>query len=216
MPHTMADIARTLASERGDDAGAEMLFWAEATRASIESHRRDVAPTADGDPRTADGVLRALEHDGARDGRRDGLRLPARPGAQAAVDRLPRSRRHARPELLRPARLRSAPGELLRDRQGRCPDAALVPPRARRHAGRTRRGADLLVGIDVRVPDAVAGDARAGRQPARADEPPASCAGRSTMAPSSACPGASRNPPTTPATWSSPTSTRTSACRAWA
>ncbi len=32
-PHaaTMADIARTLASERGDDAGAEMLFWAEAT-----------------------------------------------------------------------------------------------------------------------------------------------------------------------------------------
>ena len=34
-----------------------------------------------------------------------------------------------------------------------------------------RRGADLLVGIDVRVPDAVAGDARAGRQPARADQP---------------------------------------------
>ncbi|HTO49836.1 MAG TPA: glucoamylase family protein, partial [Burkholderiales bacterium] len=49
-PHaaTMADIARTLASERGDDAGAEMLFWAEATLASIESHRRDVAPAAYG------------------------------------------------------------------------------------------------------------------------------------------------------------------------
>ena len=49
-PHavTMADMARTLASERGDDAGAEMLFWAEATRASIESHRRDVATTDDG------------------------------------------------------------------------------------------------------------------------------------------------------------------------
>jgi len=48
-PHgaTMVDIARTLASERGDEAGAEMLFWAEATRASIESHRRDVAQTAD-------------------------------------------------------------------------------------------------------------------------------------------------------------------------
>src|SRR5512134_1561420 len=47
-PHaaTMADIARTLASERGDDAGAEMLYWAEATLASIESHRRDVAPAA--------------------------------------------------------------------------------------------------------------------------------------------------------------------------
>ncbi|HET9042230.1 MAG TPA: glucoamylase family protein, partial [Burkholderiales bacterium] len=48
-PHaaTMADIARTLASERGDDAGAEMLFWAEATLRSIESHRRDVAAMAD-------------------------------------------------------------------------------------------------------------------------------------------------------------------------
>jgi cyclic beta-1,2-glucan synthetase len=48
-PHgaTMVDIARTLASERGDEAGAEMLFWAEATLASIESHRRDVAQTAD-------------------------------------------------------------------------------------------------------------------------------------------------------------------------
>ncbi len=40
---TMVDIARTLASERGDDAGAEMLFWAEATLGSIESHRRDAA-----------------------------------------------------------------------------------------------------------------------------------------------------------------------------
>jgi cyclic beta-1,2-glucan synthetase len=48
-PHgaTMVDIARTLASERGDEAGAEMLFWAEATLASIESHRRDIAQTAD-------------------------------------------------------------------------------------------------------------------------------------------------------------------------
>ena len=55
-PHaaTMADIARTLASERGDDAGAEMLFWAEATLGSIESHRRDVTPAAD--------AARALEH----------------------------------------------------------------------------------------------------------------------------------------------------------
>ncbi len=44
---TMVDIARTLASERGDEAGAEMLFWAEATLASIESHQRDLAPPAD-------------------------------------------------------------------------------------------------------------------------------------------------------------------------
>jgi len=42
---TMLDIARALASERGDEAGAEMLFWAEATQRSIESHRRDQLPT---------------------------------------------------------------------------------------------------------------------------------------------------------------------------
>ena len=43
---TMVDIARTFASERGDEGSADMLFWAEATLASIESHRRDVARTA--------------------------------------------------------------------------------------------------------------------------------------------------------------------------
>jgi cyclic beta-1,2-glucan synthetase len=43
---TMVDIARTLASERGDEAGAEMLFWAEAAVRSIESHRRDLVPAA--------------------------------------------------------------------------------------------------------------------------------------------------------------------------
>ena len=48
-PHgaTMVDIARTLASERDDEAGAEMLFWAEATLASMESCRRDIAQTGD-------------------------------------------------------------------------------------------------------------------------------------------------------------------------
>src|SRR3989454_6187776 len=44
---TVVDIARTLASERGDDASAEMLFWAEATLGAIESHRRDVTQSAD-------------------------------------------------------------------------------------------------------------------------------------------------------------------------
>jgi cyclic beta-1,2-glucan synthetase len=49
-PHaaTMVDIARALASERGDEAGAEMLFWAEATQRSIESHRRDLELAGDG------------------------------------------------------------------------------------------------------------------------------------------------------------------------
>jgi cyclic beta-1,2-glucan synthetase len=38
----LADIARALASERSDDTGADMLFWAEATLRAIQSHRRDV------------------------------------------------------------------------------------------------------------------------------------------------------------------------------
>ncbi len=43
---TLVDIARTLAIERGDDAGAEMLFWAEAAQRSIESHRLDLTQAA--------------------------------------------------------------------------------------------------------------------------------------------------------------------------
>ena len=109
---------------------------------------------------------------GAGDGRRDGVRLSPGPGAPAALDRVSRRGRHARPELLRPARLRGAPRELRRDRQGRRPFAPLVPARTRRHPDRTRRGARLVVGIDVRVPDALARDARADGQPARGDKPP--------------------------------------------
>ena len=40
--HTLADIARTLTAERGDSADAELLAWAEAVRAGIESHARDL------------------------------------------------------------------------------------------------------------------------------------------------------------------------------
>ena len=40
--HTMADIARTLTAERGDSADAEVLAWAEAVRAAIASHARDL------------------------------------------------------------------------------------------------------------------------------------------------------------------------------
>ena len=44
----MVDIAQALADERGDEVGAEMLFWAQATQRSIDSHRRDLSPTAEG------------------------------------------------------------------------------------------------------------------------------------------------------------------------
>ncbi|MBI3782116.1 MAG: hypothetical protein HY270_01820 [Deltaproteobacteria bacterium] len=43
---TIVDIARTLTAERGDDVGADgatdVLTWAEAVRASIESHAHDI------------------------------------------------------------------------------------------------------------------------------------------------------------------------------
>ncbi len=42
---TLADIARALAGELGDEVGGEMLFWAEAARRSIESWQRDLSLT---------------------------------------------------------------------------------------------------------------------------------------------------------------------------
>jgi len=44
---TVADIAAAFASERGDNTGADMLFWMQAVRRSIESHRRDVDQSPD-------------------------------------------------------------------------------------------------------------------------------------------------------------------------
>ena len=40
--HNVTDIARTLTAERGDGADAELLIWAEALDAGIESHARDL------------------------------------------------------------------------------------------------------------------------------------------------------------------------------
>jgi cyclic beta-1,2-glucan synthetase len=51
---TLADIACAFASERGDDTGADMLFWIAATRRSIESHQRDI-----GQPSTTAALLAA-------------------------------------------------------------------------------------------------------------------------------------------------------------
>jgi len=39
---TTVDIASAFASERGDDTGADMLFWMTAARRSIESHHKDI------------------------------------------------------------------------------------------------------------------------------------------------------------------------------
>ena len=58
---TMVDIASTLALERGDDAGADMLFWVKATRAGIESHRRDLALQRDASAPLAERLLAVEE-----------------------------------------------------------------------------------------------------------------------------------------------------------
>jgi cyclic beta-1,2-glucan synthetase len=44
---TLADIANAFAIERSDDTGADLQFWANATRGTIESHRRDLGCSAD-------------------------------------------------------------------------------------------------------------------------------------------------------------------------
>ena len=78
----------------------------------------------------------------------------------------------SRPQLLRSDRLRGASCELHSDRQGRRADAPLVSAWTCPGARWIRFRADLMVRLDVRVPDAIAGNARAGRKSARADELP--------------------------------------------
>src|SRR5690606_25185560 len=56
--------------------------------------------------------------------------------------------------------------------EGRRRDPTLVPAGTIGDTHRRGIGAGLLVRLDVRVPDAAAGDARAGREPAGADKPP--------------------------------------------
>ncbi len=147
---------------------------------------------------------------------RDGLRLPARPRAQAALDRLSASpTAQLDPScydlLASEARLASfvaiAKGDVPSRHWFRLGRA--VTPR------RPRRGADLLVGLDVRVPDAARSSCA--RRPGSLLEQTSRLVVRAAdrlRRERSACPGASRSRPTTRATSSSPTSTRTSACPA--
>jgi cyclic beta-1,2-glucan synthetase len=44
---SLVDLARTLASERGDPASAELLYWTEAAQRTITSHARDITATSD-------------------------------------------------------------------------------------------------------------------------------------------------------------------------
>ena len=134
---------------------------ARARRVAGRRRRRQVAGGADDRPcRSRQCLLR-----------RNAFRIPLRQEAPALRDRLPprRSirRRAARLVLLRSARLRSAPGELHCDRQGRRARAPLVPPRPPDHQRARITGAAVVERDDVRVPDAAAGDAELSGNPAR-------------------------------------------------
>ncbi len=162
---------------------------------------RDIAPAL---AARADGALR-----------RDELPVPVRSEAAAVRDRLPparrRERRPARSVVLRPARVRSAAGQLHRDRQRRRAGDALVPPRPAGHERARRAGPALVERDDVRVPDAAARDAH--RTRTRCSTNPAGwwSAGRWTTPPRAACRGAFRSRPTTSSIGTAPISTRRSA-----
>ena len=110
----------------------------------------------------------------------------------------------------RPSRLGSAADELPRDREGRGARRALVPSRPRHDPGRPRLGPDLVVGLDVRIPDARARHARTG-QPSWPDRPARRRASDRLRGRSAAFRGGSRNRRSTPATCDRHTSTRASA-----
>ena len=174
--------------------------WAAKLEDTCEAHVHD----AHSDDRAAVAALRKrLEQlrDRARKYRlRDELLVPAARGPQAAVDRLPRRRAPARRKLLRPACFGSAADQPVRHRQGRHPDRTLVQAWPSDRRDRLPRRADVVVGLDVRISDAAAGDeGAAGRHP-QPDQSTWSSSGRSSMPARSRSRGASRKPPTTPAT----------------
>ena len=233
---TLADVAAVLTSERGGDPDGELVVWATAARSTVESHLKDVSRVADPDAvgrrRSRHAAARGCRRRHGRDpgcdagttaaGRRrpcpstvrgDGLQLPVRPHEEALLDRLPRHRRHPRPELLRPAGLGVPAGELPRDRQGRRRRGSLVPARPGADARRSRLGADLLVGLDVRVPDARAGDAGAPAEPDGPDLPARGGPPDQLRAPRRASRGGSPSPRSTRGTSTRSTSTRASGSR---
>jgi cyclic beta-1,2-glucan synthetase len=97
----------------------------------------------------------------------DGLPVCGR--SETARDWLQRHRSPPRQQHLRSARVRSAPGQLCRHRPR--PAAAGTLVRARPHAvpGGRRAGAAIVERLDVRVPDAAAGDANLQQHAARAN-----------------------------------------------
>ena len=101
----------------------------------------------------------------------DGLRLPVRSRPRFVVDRLQRQRPPPRSVVLRPARLGGAAGEFHAHRPGPVAAGPLVRPGPAVDHPRRRDGVVVVERLDVRVPDAAAGDADLRAHAARRDLP---------------------------------------------
>ncbi len=99
--------------------------------------------------------------------RADGFRHAVRQGSSSADDRLLRYRSPHRSEFLRSARLRSAADQFRRRRARASAAGKLVRARTSADQERRRCRAAVVGRLDVRVPDAVAGDAELHRHAAR-------------------------------------------------
>src|SRR6185312_9543682 len=98
-----------------------------------------------------------------------GLRLPFRQGTSSIGDRLQRRPASRRRGTLRPAGIGSATVQFRRHRTGKAAAGKLVCPRASADLYGWRPGPARLERIDVRIPDAPAGDADLRKYPARPD-----------------------------------------------
>ena len=161
---------------------APAVEWITWSRRLVESHREllgglDTAPTDPVRRLAASWADAAERRHAARDPGRpggdvrhgDGFPLPVRPRAEAVLDRFPAGHPRARRLVLRPARLRGAPGELHGDRQERRARGTLVPARPAADLRRRRAGAGVVERQHVRVPHADARDALVPRHGAGAD-----------------------------------------------
>ena len=153
----MRAIVRAPSAERKAGARRALIDGAEKI-----GRRR---PIADGSPRRRWPISPGRMFHG------HGIRLPVRSRPPTPVHRLSRRRRQPRFQFLRSAGVGSAACKFRRHRQRRFARQALVPSRTHSDADRRRLRPDLLVRIDVRISDALAGHARARRQPAGTDQP---------------------------------------------
>jgi cyclic beta-1,2-glucan synthetase len=163
----LLDIARTLSSNIDDGSTSEVFVWATAVRDSIWSHARDIKTAVRFE--SLDAPQRAETSLGHR---LSDLALRAEAMVQAMDFQF----------LLDPSRKIFSIGYRVADNtldpscydllaSGRRFTPALVPSRPGPDAGGPRGSPRLLVGVDVRVPDAAPGDAAALPQPSRSHLP---------------------------------------------